>query len=162
MQKKTKICKKCKKELDFNSFYKNKDGKDGYRNVCKICSRKSQRDYKRNNYKKNPEYYKKAVNKWRKNNPKKVKKTKKNWQLKSDYGITLEQYNEMFQKQQGCCAVCGRHQSELKRALAVDHNHKTGQLRKLLCDRCNVGLGFIEDSEYLKKAIEYLNEFNFI
>ena len=70
-------------------------------------------------------------------------------------------YNSMFAKQQGCCAVCGKHQSELNKAFDVDHNHETGQVRGLLCGQCNRGLGnFYVDSngvELLLKAKEYMD-----
>lgn len=44
---------------------------------------------------------------------------------------------EFFKKQKGRCAICGKHQSEFKKRLALDHSHKTGQLRGLLCFYCN-------------------------
>ena len=78
--------------------------------------------------------------------------------LKTTFGITLEGYNKLFELQSGCCAICGIHQSELNTNLAVDHDHKTGRVRALLCSRCNTGLGqFKEDVEIIKKALEYLN-----
>jgi hypothetical protein len=61
--------------------------------------------------------------------------------LKLYYGITLIQYNEIFNSQNGCCKICGTHQSELKKALFVDHDHKTGKIRGLLCHQCNIGIG---------------------
>jgi hypothetical protein len=59
------------------------------------------------------------------------------------YGITLEQYNLMLSDQGGTCAICGVPPGE-KRALAVDHCHKTGRVRALLCASCNVRLGAYE------------------
>jgi hypothetical protein len=76
---------------------------------------------------------------------------------KRKYGITRDQYNQKFKKQKGCCAICGMHQSQLKKALGVDHNHKTKKLRGLLCHYCNAGIGCLRDSiVILKKAIAYL------
>ena len=75
------------------------------------------------------------------------------------YGITLTDYNKMFAEQEGCCAICGKHQSEFKKALDVDHNHLTNQVRGLLCGNCNNGLGrFYADYgiELLTNAINYL------
>lgn len=75
--------------------------------------------------------------------------------------MTLEDYNKMFQEQQGCCAICGRHQSEMKRPLNVDHNHLTGIVRKLLCVSCNVGLGLFKTDDgtmLLEKAIKYIRD----
>ncbi len=80
--------------------------------------------------------------------------------LMKNYGITLDNYQEMYQQQQGKCACCGKHESEFKRGLHVDHDHSTGHVRALLCTRCNPGLGYFEDSvERLEMAITYLNKF---
>ena len=65
------------------------------------------------------------------------KKQRRKTHLMSSYGITEEDYDKMFQDQNGCCAMCGRHQSEFNKRLAVDHNHKTGHIRGLLCTFCN-------------------------
>lgn len=81
----------------------------------------------------------------------------KNRMLKLNYGIDLDTYNKMFQDQNGCCAICGRHQSEFKLSLAVDHCHLENKVRSLLCSNCNTGLGNLRDSkELLVKAIKYL------
>lgn len=53
------------------------------------------------------------------------------------YGITLEDYNSMLQRQGYSCALCKKHQFEFKTRLAVEHNHKTGKVRALACFRCN-------------------------
>jgi len=72
------------------------------------------------------------------------------------YGITQEQYNQMFVDQNGLCAICGGSQNKGK-YLEVDHNHITGKNRGLLCHLCNVGLGSFKDNEdNLIKAIKYL------
>lgn len=83
--------------------------------------------------------------------------------LKKRYGITFEQYSEMFKKQEGKCAICKTHEKELNKILFVDHDHKTNKARELLCHKCNVALSYFEnyDSkpfiEYLKKHKEKLN-----
>lgn len=79
--------------------------------------------------------------------------------LKHMYDITLEEYNCMFAKQTGCCVICGIHQSELKKALAVDHNRETGKIRELLCPNCNAGIGMLKHNpNYLRMAAEYLEK----
>ena len=80
--------------------------------------------------------------------------------LRKTYGITLTQYNEMFKEQNGGCWIC--HRPPKKRALHVDHNHKTGKIRGLLCHNCNYGLSryFKENIENLKRASLYLEIFN--
>lgn len=57
--------------------------------------------------------------------------------LRKKYGISLRNYNAMMRRQKGCCEICGKHQRDENRALAVDHNHKTKQVRGLLCCYCN-------------------------
>ena len=77
--------------------------------------------------------------------------------LKKAYGIGLEEYNKLFKDQEGCCAVCGIHQSELTRSLAVDHCHTTGKIRGLLCNKCNTALGLLNESEeIMKNLINYV------
>jgi len=77
--------------------------------------------------------------------------------LRRKYGFGIERFNEMFAAQNGCCAICGRHQTEFVKGLAVDHDHDTGAIRQLLCPNCNVGLGSFRDNiGLLAKAIKYL------
>jgi len=77
--------------------------------------------------------------------------------LKSTFNISLFEYNELFTKQNGCCAICKKHQTEFKKRLAVDHCHKTGKIRGLLCATCNTALGQFKDLiSNLKEAIIYL------
>jgi recombination endonuclease VII len=90
-------------------------------------------------------------------NAERRKITGRNGHLKRKYGITSEDYNRMFEQQDGKCAICGR----VGEKLHVDHNHKTGKVRKLLCFHCNAGLGhFIENPKLLLRAIKYLKENN--
>ena len=71
--------------------------------------------------------------------------------LKKRYGITTQDYNNMLARQRGKCGICARY-----RKLVVDHNHRTGKLRGLLCSNCNTGFGLLEESpRILKRAIQY-------
>jgi hypothetical protein len=74
------------------------------------------------------------------------------------YDITLDMYDELLARQGGGCAICGAAQSDKgKRSLSVDHNHATGEVRGLLCYRCNVGIGMFQDEPtLLSAAIRYL------
>jgi hypothetical protein len=65
-------------------------------------------------------------------------------------------YNKAFEKQKGCCAICGKHQSEFKQRLAADHNHKTNKFRALLCFPCNKFVIGKLTLEKALKAVEYL------
>lgn len=78
------------------------------------------------------------------------------WQY--SYGVSPEQYYELWQEQDGKCKICGK---ELKDGeyLQIDHNAETGEIRGLLCRNCNLGLGNFQDkSENLIKAAEYLKD----
>lgn len=82
---------------------------------------------------------------------------RKDYDLKRNHGITIEQYNQMFVNQNGLCAICKEHPAEGTR-LSVDHDHKTGKIRGLLCIRCNAGLGHFKDEiSLLLNAIKYLS-----
>jgi len=117
---------------------------------------------------------------WRKNNPEKAKIIQEkyrasekyvftyvNTHLKRKYGISYEDYFSMYKLQNNSCKICGK--SELRRnhkgkreqllPLFVDHCHKTGKVRGLLCSKCNSGIGMFEDNiDNLISAISYLKE----
>lgn len=103
-------------------------------------------------------YCRKCLNERTKNNPNHKTNVRKN-QLQKKYGITLEQYTELFQKQQGVCDICSEPEmAKGKQNLAVDHDHKTGIVRGLLCHNCNTALGkFMDNKHILKNAIFYLD-----
>ena len=78
--------------------------------------------------------------------------------LKLCYGLTLEQYEEQFRRQDGCCAICREPETyRLSRRLSVDHDHSTGALRGLLCNACNRALGYMRDRpDFLQNAAAYV------
>ena len=79
--------------------------------------------------------------------------------LRLNYGITLDDYDKLLSEQDNRCYICHIHISELDRALAVDHNHKTGKVRGILCLTCNGALGILGDTlESLERVVEYLKE----
>lgn len=90
------------------------------------------------------------------------KNTAKAQSLKSNFGISIEQYKEKLEKQKGLCGICSSEGDIVKgRSLAVDHCHDSLKIRGLLCMKCNTGLGHFNDSkELLLKAIAYLNLHN--
>ena len=82
-------------------------------------------------------------------------------QLRIKYGISLADYNKLKEKQNNCCEICGRHESEFKRRMCVDHNHVTGEVRGLLCNHCNTALGHVfEDESILLNMIDYIRKYN--
>ena len=105
---------------------------------------------------KNPNYHKEYGKKW--HSDPKHKPNKKNSQLKSLYGITLEQYNQMFVNQNGVCCICKQGTNDGSH-LRVDHNHITGKVRGLLCSTCNTAIGMMKDDASLfLEAIKYLTK----
>lgn len=98
------------------------------------------------------------LNKKRYNSDKgKFYKNNRNSVLKRKYGISLEEYNIRLEEQDFSCLICNG--EEIDRQLAVDHDHKTGKVRGLLCGSCNRALGLFKDSpELMEKAINYLKE----
>lgn len=97
---------------------------------------------------------------YRRSNPERVR----GHDLKKRFGISVEDYQRMLDEQQGVCKICEQpevkldHRTKLPRRLAVDHCHKTGRVRALLCSDCNTAIGLLkEDVELMKKAIEYVS-----
>lgn len=81
----------------------------------------------------------------------------KGYRLRRKYNMTVEMYNQLLQKQNGGCAICGR--KPKTKPLNVDHCHKTGKIRGLLCPPCNRSLGILGDNEdSLLKVIDYLRK----
>jgi hypothetical protein len=140
----TALCGVCKQEKVKSLFYTDKKRKTGIRPYCIECySQKSKDRYENRGGKE------------------KQKIRAQRYNLKK-YGLSVEQYTEMVKKQEGLCWICGSntsHRTGTRYKLFVDHDHKTGKVRGLLCHHCNAGLGHFEDKkELLEKAIRYLNE----
>ena len=88
------------------------------------------------------------------------KEQRKDVSLRCKYGISLEQWKQMLTAQNESCAICDKKFLDWKN-IHTDHNHTTGQVRQLLCYRCNSAIGFFEeDVSMLAKAIDYLNKWN--
>lgn len=81
--------------------------------------------------------------------------------LRAKFGISLAEYDDMFAAQKGRCAICGKPETAKRngvvKRLAVDHDHNTGQIRGLLCGRCNPMIGYAQDDpEVLTLGAMYL------
>ena len=148
METRSKTCRKCGDTKPISDFYvksaNSRQGRDysaslaGYSGNCKSCDKQYAAEHRK---RRGPEHalYMKDLD------------------LRRKYGFGIERFNEMFAAQNGCCAICGRHQTEFVKGLAVDHDHSTGAIRQLLCPNCNVGLGAFRDNVVLlAEAIKYL------
>jgi hypothetical protein len=133
--------KRCSKCGSTGPFYKRTDRSCGRRHQCIKCDNK----------------YRTL---WRKLHPKETSVVRKRQDLKRNFGITLEDWFGLFEKQGRKCAICG--DSKLGQGrFCTDHNHKTNKVRGILCTRCNRGIGLLKDSIIvLQAAIKYLRKYN--
>jgi hypothetical protein len=161
-----KVCTRCHEEKPESEFHKAKREPDGLKYWCKECALSYSSEYRKKNYV--PVLRKRKVKKtshffWtheiRHQERAKCKPVEggSDYALRRRYGITLQEYREILEKQNGVCAVCGNGPG--KRRLHVDHCHKTGKIRALLCTNCNSALGAARDDiNRLYKLIQYLEK----
>lgn len=124
-----------------------------------IVDLEKRKEYNRKQYEKNREQRLLKEKIRREKYPEKVKEQKRKGHLKNTFSISIDEWNEMFSLQNGCCDICKLHASSFTKRLAVDHCHTTGKIRGLLCESCNLGLGKFKDNiEVLENAINYLNK----
>ena len=127
---KVRICNKCNEEKPINEFYQNSNGRPYL--FCKKCKNSTRNS------------------KW--------DAVQQNSFLKRTYGITLKHKQEMYINQNGECAICKQPVSFNK--ICVDHCHENGVIRQLLCNRCNLFLGFLENLDTdLQNYLDYLDSF---
>ena len=121
--------------------------------------KEKERIRKQRYYKNNSKSIKEKVANYNKSNYEKRKLVvKKSW-IKCRYGIVYEDYLSMHREQDYKCKICERHADEFKKGLVVDHNHKTGKVRALLCTNCNSQLHVLENKELYDKYMNYLNSY---
>lgn len=135
-----KKCSKCKEYLQLDKFPKCNQMKSGYHSWCDSCIKSYNRLHNKKRALKRREEY-----------------------IKSKYGIDEAAYNRLFKEQNGRCAICRQEESIIRNGrkinLAIDHSHSKGNIRGLLCKRCNTVLGSLEDNiDLFKSAINYLSK----
>lgn len=144
-----RTCRVCSqpKPLSRYSLRDKGTSKERPRNECKDCLNAGRV--------KQPGY-----GKWHKANRAKIQAYMREFDLQRHYGISKAEFEQMLVAQGGGCAICKTTDWPGKgNKPHVDHCHKTGKIRGLLCSRCNVGVGYFEDSqERLQAAVEYLNK----
>jgi hypothetical protein len=156
-----KRCNKCSKRRPLKFFYRHPQMKDGHLNHCVTCHGKAGRanyrknidrwrEYSRNyqrSWRKNPGNKKKAKeykDKYRKAHPERVQELRRRKVIRS-YGLTLEEYDAMVRRQRNRCKSCGGPPDGRWKKLHIDHCHKTGRVRGLLCGKCNCAAGYLKD-----------------
>lgn len=154
-KKKIKMCRKCGIVLTKNTWWTSRRNAGDY--ICDYCYKKQQKVW----YNKNKEKIKKQNRTWYRNNRDKFEDKR----LRYEFGITLKNYNYIAIKQSGVCAICHRENTGGNQygisKLNVDHNHKTGKVRGLLCSKCNLALGGFDTDDFgtrlLIEAIKYID-----
>ena len=145
-------CGKCRKEVKKTNGQKWKENnRERLREDAKIYAEqnKTKRTVYRKKYEQRPEVKERIKQNLFKN------------KLKREYNLTIEDYSEFVGSQNGCCAICGRHQSIFGKKLDIDHCHINGIVRGLLCNQCNQALGLFKDNiDILASAISYLQNGN--
>jgi len=158
-----KMCIKCLVEKDESAFYKQSGkGKTALRGMCKSCHTILGQQWIEKNRERRREHYKvqEANPKRRATRTETYKSpTYKSYdyfrKIDQKYGLSEEEYWELYEQQSGACAICG--QIPEGKRLAVDHNHNSGSVRGLLCQGCNTALGHAKDNaNILLKMAEYL------
>jgi hypothetical protein len=148
-----KQCSRCESWKPIDRFLKDNRKKYGLGSHCYACKYEKSKEWVERNREKLNTYARSR----KKNNPRKpISPAKRRAEgLKINYGLSVNDYNEMHRKQNGVCAIC-KSDNRGKR-LVVDHDHKTGEVRGLLCSSCNWALGHMKDDiGILEKAIDYL------
>lgn len=131
-----KVCAQCGLEKPIEDFGKNSKGSPTW---CSPCRTEKSRRYMRD---------------WRAKNPDHAAKKAKSYKLRQ-YNLTPDEFAYMVLEQGGVCAIC----QKVPEILYVDHDHNTGVIRGLLCQKCNSGIGFLGDTlEGLEKAVKYLKD----
>lgn len=148
---KTKVCLKCNIEKDSGEFHADNRTPGKRKAKCKKCENERNVIWYHSLPEDKKEKRLKRIRKSLRENYEKIK-----WDsLKSKYGINKEDYDRMFEAQEGKCAIC----SISKDRLHVDHCHDTGIVRGLLCSNCNCAIGSLKHSTYrMKLAIEYIEK----
>lgn len=157
-----KTCTKCGKHKKSSEFFKRNDTKSWQtlRSHCKDCTSKKTSTY----YSENSEKYKSLSKEWYIKNRSRLVEYNKNhkeetrqYNLMKKYGIGLDDFDALLKIQGGLCAICKK--SSGTKPLFVDHCHKTGKVRGLLCGSCNSAIGLLKESTTsMTRAIKYLKK----
>jgi hypothetical protein len=132
-----KVCKRCSKEKSLSEFTRHSQTKDGFRAWCKDC----RADYDREQ---------------RATHPDKFKDRNRRITLRK-YKLDVAGYDRLLEKQHGVCAICGN--GNKGKTFHVDHDHKTGVVRGLLCSSCNMALGLLKDDpNIVLRMFDYLED----
>jgi hypothetical protein len=150
-----------------DAFCNDKSRRTGKHPWCRDCRGRNSQDW----YIQNKDKVVQQAKNWAQRNPEKRKRIYNRWRRKNmalmrqhvhqyrGLKTTTAECEKLFLSQKGQCAICDTAWTPGSKMLSLDHDHKTGRIRGLLCDRCNLGLGkFRDDVSLLRRAIQYLEQ----
>jgi hypothetical protein len=148
-----KTCNHCRLDKELCEFGKDRTSRDGVNPKCRLCCQEFQRKRRLEKSRYDRDYRERNRDRLRlRDRERAARRTdwRKDYRLQRVFGISLAQYELKLAEQGGVCAVCGKPewvvgQAERVKRLAVDHDHKTGKIRGLLCNNCNRALGMLYD-----------------
>lgn len=165
-----RVCRKCGESKPIYEFGRDSRKSDGKMVVCKKCWNLHQSIRSKQQRREDPDGVREKERVKRQMNREAIYRRQKRWRLNNPrvaylkqirllYGLTEENFDRLLQDQGGRCAICNNPAREVPRGgLMVDHDHRTGFVRGLLCPGCNYGIGFLADNVCrLQAAIVYLS-----
>lgn len=136
-----KQCTKCNELRPLSDYRKDKQKKDGLHSHCKPCCKAN-------------------AKRWWKTQRELPIEDRRVKYLKYEYGLSIEEFHQMWLNQDGVCAICVTPLSLEQNGYAVDHNHVTNEVRGLLCKTCNQGIGLLKDNPAILEAgANYLRKY---
>lgn len=170
-----KQCKKCGETKSLCEFYTHKNMRDGHLSACKMCVNAQGRAKYASWTPEEKESNRQRSQRWRHENadrhnetnraavrrrPEQYARTARTLHYKRRFGMTIDDYETMLADQGDACAICGSTEAKgYGKHFPIDHDHVTGEIRGLLCSKCNAGLGlFNDDPARLTAAVAYLTE----
>lgn len=157
---KQRRCKQCRSESNKRSYQEHREKRIREASIYKEKNRIHYRNWAREDRKKYPEKY----SLYAKTHRGKYGVIRNIREIARNFGLTVQQYQQMIVDQENKCAICRNLETRKNRsgniaALCVDHDHTTNKVRALLCHSCNTGIGKFKDNiDLLQSAITYLRK----
>ena len=151
-------CKKCKVSKSTDNFFKRKNYKDGFDTSCKSCRREIYKKWY--NSEKGQEKTKKYSKEYYSRED--VRERQRRNRIEKTFNISYNDYEKMVIFQDNKCEICGNPETDSRhKFLSIDHNHRTKEVRGLLCNLCNKALGLFKDNlTVLKSAVKYIRKYD--
>lgn len=149
-----KTCSKCNETKQRSEYHRDSSKGDGLCPQCKECKTATNLSWTAENRERQRE----TTRRWQEENKEQYAASKRSAHPKRAYGITLEQHDAILTLQRHQCAICYKPAAADDRTFHIDHCHTTGEVRGILCPKCNKGLGLFDDlPEVIMNAAKYVS-----